>query len=230
MRFVWNGLLDPTVAARGPDWLKTMMRNPQSLIVVGLYAIFLLGSGSAAGAPLAAFTDHSGEDHSFEKHRGEDLESIILSGADLTKIDFRDAILRNAIMISAILIDAKLDGADLTGADLTNALMSGVKAKKTNFTNVIFDGASFATGDIRDAIFIGTSLLGTDLSSLKNANKADFSGAVYDATTLLAPGMDLSVMTFVPEPSPAILLLLGLCGLQMGARRLEDHESSPPRC
>ena len=205
--------------------MKTMMRDSLFLMALGLLLVLLLGSGSAVGAPLAAFADHSGEDHSFDslKHKNEYLEGIILSGADLTQTNFMNATLRGAIMISAILTDANLMNADLTGADLTNALMSGVNAKNADFTNATLDGVFFPTGDIKNAIFIGASLLGADLSSLINADKAIFVGAVYDAATLLAPGMDTSFMTLVPEPSPAILLLFGLCGLQAGARRLEER-------
>ena len=204
--------------------MKTMMRDSLFLMALGLLLVLLLGSGSAVGAPLAAFADHSGEDHSSESlHKGEYLEGIILSGADLTQTNFMNATLRGAIMISAILTDANLMNADLTGADLTSALMSGVNAKNADFTNATLDGVFFPTGDIKNAIFIGASLLGADLSSLINADKANFAGAVYDAATLLAPGMDTSFMTLVPEPSPAILLLFGLCGLQAGARRLEER-------
>lgn len=203
--------------------MKTMMRDSLFLMALGLLLVPLLGSGSAVGAPLAAFADHSGEDHSFDSHKNEYLEGIILSGADLTQTNLMITILTNAIMISAILTDANLMNADLTGADLTNALMSGVKAKNADFTNATLDGVFFPTGDIKNAIFIGASLLGADLSSLINADKANFAGAVYDAATLLAPGMNTSSMTLVPEPSPAILLLFGLCGLQAGARRLEKR-------
>ncbi len=203
--------------------MKTMMRDSLFLMALGLLLVLLLGSGSAVGAPLAAFADHSGEDHSFDSHKNEYLEGIILSGADLTQTNFMNATLRGAIMISAILTDANLMNADLTGADLTNALMSGVNAKNADFTNATLDGVFFPTGDIKNAVFIGASLLGADLSSLINADKANFAGAVYDAATLLAPGMNTSFMTLVPEPSPAILLLLGLCGLQAGARRLEER-------
>ncbi len=203
--------------------MKTMMRDSLFLMALGLLLVLLLGTGSAVGAPLAAFADHSGEDHSFDSHKDEYLEGIILSGADLTQTNFMNAILRDAIMISAILTDANLMNADLAGADLTSALMSGVNAKNADFTNATLDGVFFPTGDIKNAIFIGASLLGADLSSLINADKANFAGAVYDAATLLAPGMDTSFMTLVPEPSPAILLLFGLCGLQAGARRLEER-------
>ena len=201
--------------------MKTMSRNSAYLIFVGLVLALMLNSGSAIASPLAAFTDHTAEDHSFENHFLANLEGITLTGTDLTDTSFKNAILTNAIMISAILTDAVLFNADLTGADLTDALMSGVAAKNANFTNATLDGAYFAMGDIKGATFVGASLLGTDLSSLTNANKADFTGAFYDENTLLAPGMDTLGMSFIPEPSSALLLLFGLLGLQVCSSWIE---------
>ena len=191
----------------------------QSLSLIVLAWSLSFGGTPALAGPLTAFGDHTGEDHSFENHRKSFLEGIILDDATLRSTDFRKSNLVDSFLRSAILDGADLRKADLTGANLTGASMLDVGARKANFTNATLDGVSFATGDIRKATFVGASLLGADLSALSGANRADFTGAFFDASTILAPGIDTSMMTFVPEPSSALLLLLGLMGLEIYGRR-----------
>jgi len=185
--------------------------------------VFAIGARPCLATPLAAFTSHVGEDHSSENHQNAYLEGIILSSADLTSTVFKHADLTNAMLDLANLDGADLMGADLTGADLTNASMSNVDAQNANFTNAILDGVTFATGDVKNATFAGASLLGADLSGITDASKADFTGALYDASTVLAPGTNTSGMTLVPEPSSAVLMLLGLIGLEACSRRTTDQ-------
>lgn len=208
-------------------------------IIPGLFFMAaLLVAGASIALPMAPYTDHSGEDHSSEDHNGEDLTGINLTSADLTDTSFKDAILTNAILIAANLTDADLKDADLTGANLSNAVMTDVGAKDAIFTNAILDGVSFSSGDIKHATFVGASLLGADLSGLDNADDADFTGALYDAATQLAAGMDTTGMILVvPEPSSAILLVLGLIGLEFNARRFgrdraaaRDHAAALVSC
>ena len=154
------------------------------------------------------------------------LTGADLSSADLTKASLKDAILSGAIMASAVLTKTDLKDADLTGADFTNAILTDVKAKGANFANAVFDSASFASGDIKDAVFTNASLIGADLSGLKNASKADFTGALYNGTTLLPVGVDTGGMVFVPEPSAGLLLMLGLGGLSVYSKRSGRSEGS----
>lgn len=192
--------------------------GPARVTLLLALAGLLLGPSTALAGPLFAFTDHTGEDHSGEDHRNQNLESIILANATLVSTDFRNTILRNAVLTSADLTDASLRNADLSNADFTGATMVDVNGRNANFSGAILDGVDFSTGEIRNANFAGASLLGADLSDLSNADRADFTGAFYDALTRLAPGMDTSTMTLVPEPSSAMLLLLGLIGLEACGR------------
>jgi hypothetical protein len=215
---------------------RPSVRPPQgrrrTLFVGILFALpfaVAIGASPALATPLDAFTSHVGEDHSSEDHQNAYLEGIILSSADLTSTIFKHADLTNAVLSSATLDGADLMGADLTGADLTNASMSNVDAQNADFTNAILDGVTFATGNVKNAAFVGASLFGADLSGLTDASKADFTGALYDASTILAPGTDTSGMTLMPEPSSAVLLLFGLIGLAVYFRRTADQAARRKR-
>lgn len=189
-------------------------------LLLPLFSLSLsIASSTALATPFSAFTDHSGEVHADEDHKDANLEGIILVGTDLARTSFKNAVLRDAILVSANLTDAELKGADLTGADLTGAILTRVAAKDADFTNAILDGVRLGSGDVKNAIFVGASLLGADLGGLSNADRADFTGARYDAATIFAPGMNAASMVLVPEPSSAVLLLLGLIGLELCARR-----------
>ncbi len=208
----------PTPSTRSTRKISTRLAIPSLSLIVLAWSLSFGGTPALAG-PLTAFGDHTGEDHSFDNHRNSYLEGIILDGALLRSTHFLNANLVDSFLRSAILDGADLRNADLTGADLTGASMLGLRALNADFTNATLDGVSFATGDIRNATFVGARLLGADLSSLAGANRADFTGAFFDASTILAPGIDTSMMTFVPEPSSAVLLLLGLMGLEIYGRR-----------
>lgn len=206
----------PTPSVRSS---RAILKRIAMLSIATLSWSLTLDSNPALATPLAAFGDHTGEDHSFDNHGNSYLEGIILDDAILRSTRFRNSNLVDSFLRSAILDGSDLRNADLTGADLTGASMLDVGARNATFTNATLDGVSFTTGDIRNASFVGASLLGADLSSLTNANRADFTGAFFDVDTILAPGMDTSAMTFIPEPSSAVLLLLGLVGLEIYGRR-----------
>lgn len=197
----------------------------RSALLLAALALLLLSPLPGLAAPLAAFSDHTGENHAGEDHRNTYLEGIILHQADVNGSSFRNAVLRNAVLTAADFSGTLLRNADLSGSDLTGSTLDGANARNADFTNAVLDGASFATGEIRNAVFVGASLLGADLSNLSNADRANFTGAFYDAATLLAPGMDTSGMNLVPEPSSALLLLLGLLGLETFGRRLAEAPS-----
>jgi uncharacterized protein YjbI with pentapeptide repeats len=200
--------------------MPTQNRHRTTILFLGatLLVATLIAPLTALAGPLFAFGDHRGEDHSNDDHRNENLESINLSNATLQSTDFRNTTLRNAILTSADLVNADLRGTDLSNANLRGADLTGTNARGTDFSNATLDGAVFTAGDVRNTNFTGASLLGADLSVLSNADRADFTGARYNAFTLLAPGIDTSTMTLVPEPSSAALLLLGLIGLEVIGR------------
>lgn len=182
-----------------------------------LLALGLAQAGQAA--PLAAFGDYTGENHSGEAHNKETLNNIILSNANLDAIALTKSILSNAVATYANFNQADLVKTDFTGADLTGSIFTEVKANKAIFDGAILDGVDFSLADLDKASFVGASLLGADLSNLQNANKVDWTGAFYDAFTLLDPGIDTSVMIFVAEPGSAFLLAMGLVGVAAYRRR-----------
>ena len=63
-------------------------------------------------------------------------------------------------------------------------------------------------------------MFGVDFTDTVNLGAADFTGAFYDATTVIdGTIVDLAIMIFVPEPNSGSLLLLGLALLAQARRR-----------
>jgi hypothetical protein len=60
---------------------------------------------------------------------------------------------------------------------------------------------------------------GADLSGIDYNSTSVFTGAFYDAFTILPPGFGTTGMIFVPEPSNAAMLGLGLALLALRWRR-----------
>ena len=75
-------------------------------------------------------------------------------------------------------------------------------SKEAIFANAILWDATLAGSELKDADFRGAHLLGADLSNVVNGNLADFTGAYFDADTLLDPAIDDSVMYFVVGVCP----------------------------
>ena len=181
-------------------------RSPFATLVL-LAPLALAVSTSAAASPLAAYGSNVGEDHSFEDHHRENLVEINLSQANLTSANFSDAELKSAILVDATAVDALFTSANLgyanfSGADLTRADLSDANLKNANLANAVLRDASVAGAELKDADFRGAYLLGADLSSVRNGDLANFSGAYYDANTVLAPAIDESVMYFVVGTCP----------------------------
>ena len=103
----------------------------------------------------------------------------------------------DALFTSAILWEANLSGADLTRADLTD-----VNGKDAIFANAVLVDATLAGSELKNADFRGAHLLGADLSNVLNGNFANFTGAYFDAETVLDPAIDDSVMYFVVGRCP----------------------------
>lgn len=98
-------------------------------------------------------------------------------------------------------------------------MLGGTDLEGANFTGAILDGSIFSGSDVEGADFSGASILNADFSGLTNAGLAQFAGAYYDDATLLGPAIDVSQMTYLPEPGQSLLLPAGIGGLTVCARR-----------
>ena len=177
------------------------MRAPRFLAC--LAAALLLAAGANATA-ITPNTDLSGTMHDGENHSGVNAQNSNITLASFVGTNLSGANFRNVTA---------------TGADFTSANLTGTNLRDGSYTSALFDGATL-TGNLRDANFSGASFLGTDLSAATNWTLATWTGAQFDATTLLPAGMDpvAAGMFFVTEPQTAALLGLGLLGLGMYGR------------
>jgi uncharacterized protein YjbI with pentapeptide repeats len=173
--------------------------------LVGLLFLFAFLTASAGATTLTAGADHSNENHSGENHSNQDLTSITLTNSNLSSSN-----LKNTIFALALIDNANLSGANLTGVD---------------FTGAILDGSDFSGSNVKDSDFSGASLVGVDFT-VGNWAGAVFTGAIYDNTTLFAPGFDLSSLVYTPEPSPGLLVSMGLLGLSIYSRRLSRFRNA----
>ena len=182
------------------------------------------GNHSYSGNNLEAGADlHSANlNHAY-------LEYADLSGAELENANLSNADLSNADLTFAFLPLAILGDANLGGADLTNALLSYAILRDANLTNADLSGAELYGTNLGGAILTGANLtdatylgratyLGTNSGSAYYNAETDFTNAWH-----LAPGGVLfdpvaAGWTFVPEPSTALLLGIGMMGLGMRRR------------
>jgi uncharacterized protein YjbI with pentapeptide repeats len=182
------------------------LRSPFALLVLLAPLSFVVAT-SATASTLAAYGSYVGEDHSYEDHHSEFLREINLSQANLTSTNFKSANLTSALLVDAMAVDAvftsaNLSSANLSGADLTRADLSKANLKSTNFASAMLTDASLVGSSLDGADIRGAYLLGANLSSVKNGDLANFSGAYYDADTQLDPAIDDSVMYYVVGDCP----------------------------
>jgi uncharacterized protein YjbI with pentapeptide repeats len=178
------------------------MRAPRFLLCLG--AALLLAAGANA-TPITPNTDLSGTVHDGENHTAANGQNSNLTLASFVGTNLTSANLRNVTAV---------------GADFTNATFSATQLRDGDFTNAIFDGVTL-NAQVRDADFSGASFLGADLSGATNWALATWTGALFDASTILPAGMDPGaegMVLLVSEPQTAALLGLGLLGLGVFGR------------
>lgn len=182
--------------------------------ILGMMAALALAA-SAGASPLTAGGDYTGTTHTFENHQNQNLTGIILDFANLTGTSFRNTIFTNGSFISADLSLTNLRDTVFLNANLTGATLSGALMRNTDFTNANLSGVTMLFGNVFNADFSGANLAGANLTGTFNYNNATWTGATYDALTILPAGMNAAALglTFVAEPSTALLLLAGLAGL-----------------
>jgi uncharacterized protein YjbI with pentapeptide repeats len=201
----------PGAAARSPlaplmafARLRLAGRN----LLVLLAPLALAVATSATADPLAAYGSYVGEDHSHHDHHHENLREINLSEANLTSANFTDAQLRAALLVDVVAVDALFTSAilwdaNLSGADLTRANLTDANLKSAILSNAVLVDATLAGSELKDADFRGAHLLGANLANVLNGNLADFTGAYFDADTVLSAAIDDSVMFFVVGACPS---------------------------
>jgi hypothetical protein len=216
-----------------------LCRHPRPdlrVLSLALAATFsLLAAPAVAADPLSRGGSHVGEDHSDEIHSGANLRGIDLSLADLSRSDLSGSNFKEGLFVDALLVDTdltstELEDANFTGADLTGADLGDANAEGAIFTDALLIGALFDGTDLEDSVFAGAELMGADLSNAVKADRADFDGSYFDATTLLSPDMDTSGMYEVMGacPSDPEMMLVDMDGDHEGDECHELHALPEP--
>jgi len=181
--------------------------------------------------PVLPGQDHRHENHAGADFSGDDLSDVNFSAGNFTQSLFEDTRLNRVLFVGATLDRAILhtqfsDGADFTGASLVNAQLRGMQGTGVIFTNANFSGVDMDDAVFRFSDFRNVNFAGADIGEL-TAEDSDFRGAdlsaatnidtlffrsVYDSSTRFPTGYDPqgAGMLFVPEPTTATVLLLGL--------------------
>ena len=173
----------------------------RSLVVA---AVLLAGAASAS--TLTASGNYAGTSHINENHSLASLTSIILDNSTLTGTNFRQT---------------NFSFGSFINANFNNSATGTTNLRQTNFTGANMTGATFANANLNSTNFSGVNLSGANFTGATNGNTANFTGATYNASTILPSGVtaaQLASMTFVAEPSTALMLFAGLGGLAFYSR------------
>lgn len=106
--------------------------------------------------------------------RGANLAGVRVSECNFSGANLTDARLEGALLPATDLRDANLTGANLIGADLRWADLRGADCTDADFTDANLSGALFSRTIFAGARLASTSLFGTDVSELGEADPPTF--------------------------------------------------------
>jgi len=173
--------------------------------ILGLFAL-LAFAGSAGASTLTAGGSYSGTSHINENHSTATLNNIILDNATLTGTNFRQT---------------NFSFGSFVNANFNNSAVGATNLRQTNFTGANMTSATFVNANLNLTNFSGANLAGANFTGATNGSTANFSGATYNASTILPTGItatQLASMTFVAEPSTGMMLFGGIGGLALYSR------------
>ena len=171
-------------------------------VSLGFVSLLCLSVSNAAASTIVPGSSIQFEIHSGENHRWDTLDGIDLSFGSFASSNLRDTTLIAGIFVETLFTDTNLRDANLSFADLTNAVFnSGTNLRDANL--------SFAT------------LVGIDLTGV-NTTSTIFTGATYDATSILPFDPIVEEMVAIPEQSPMTLMAVGL--LIMAAMKRSERQ------
>lgn len=118
-----------------------------------------------------------------------ELHRLIARGQNFDLVNARSVKMRNAIVHHSSFVQANFEGASLINLEafacnfeasvLDNARLIGAQFNWSRFPR-----ATFANTDLGGASFQNCWLCGSDFSLAKRAEEADFTGAIYDDSTI----------------------------------------------
>ena len=133
-------------------------------------------------------TDLSSADLKGADLSGADFTESILFRADLSGADIQDAVFDQADLKHAQLNDCNAENAGFCSADLTGASFANSRCRAADFAKSNLSGAGFTNAvlveaSVEDAIGIGVSMKGADLSGLHASGKTNFSKGNFQKVT-----------------------------------------------
>ena len=133
--------------------------------------------------------------------------TIYAPGADFSNALMRDVVFAYIDDTPTSLRDARLRGADLTGTRFTSQFLDHPDEIFDRY-RVDLEGADFSGAILRDVVGLGDTI-----GSARYDGRTDFTNAWADQDGSIPFDPVAAGWTFVPEPSSAVLVGVGLVGL-----------------